>query len=95
MKKRIEKINGKFFLDYEIETSSWKNWSVYNTLAEAEKARDSLVDNPTLTERLSAAMLLLAEIEPHIDEWNFPITMRDRITALCDKHFGGVRPSFE
>lgn len=95
MQKRIEKIDGKFFLDYEITTSSWKNWGVYYSLEEAEKVRAALVENPTPTERLNAAMRLLAEVEPHIDEWNFPITLRDRITEFCNKHFGDARPHFD
>lgn len=41
-----------------------------------------------------AAMLLLAEVEPYVDEWNFPITLGERIKAACDAHFGHeVRPS--
>lgn len=32
---------------------------------------------------------LLAEVEPHLDEWNFPITLKDRIEALLNKIDGG------
>lgn len=47
----------------------------------------------SLWEQLSAAMLLLAEVEPHLDEWNFPITLNERVTAFCNAHFGeGERP---
>jgi hypothetical protein len=44
---------------------------------------------------LNAAMLLLAECELHVDEWNFPITLADRIKAKCDEFYGDVRPSFD
>jgi hypothetical protein len=40
-------------------------------------------------------MLLLAECELHVDEWNFPITLADRIKAKCDDFYGDVRPSFD
>ena len=41
---------------------------------------------------INEAMLLLAEVEPHLDEWNFPITLQDRVTAACNAYFGEVRP---
>ena len=48
-----------------------------------------------LADRCIKAMLLLAEVEPHLDEWNFPITLNERVTALCNEHFGEVRPSID
>lgn len=48
-----------------------------------------------LADRCIKAMLLLAEVEPHLDEWNFPITLHERVTALCNEHFGDVRPMTE
>ena len=32
-----------------------------------------------MKEKLEAAIKLLTEIEPHIDEWNFPIGMKEEI----------------
>lgn len=38
------------------------------------------------------AMSLLAEVEPHLDEWNFPLTLKDRVTEMLYDYFGDVRP---
>ena len=39
------------------------------------------------------AMELLVEVEPHLDEWNFPLTLKDRITRMLGDYYGDVRPS--
>jgi len=47
----------------------------------------------TKTCPLCAAMHLLAEASVHIDEWNFPVTLDERITALLNEFYGeNVRP---
>jgi hypothetical protein len=38
------------------------------------------------------AMRLLAEVRNHIDEWNFPVTLSDRIDSLLQEFYGDVRP---
>ncbi len=48
-----------------------------------------------LSDRCMKAMRLLAEVELYLDEWNFPITLNERVTALCDEHFGEVRPTID
>ena len=66
----------------------------------ADRIADILVEDhiermKALSDRCIKAMLLLAEVEPHLDEWNFPVTLNERVTALCNEHFGDVRPMAE
>ena len=51
----------------------------------------SILSHPADEEKADA-MRLLAEVEPHLDEWNFPVTLQDRITQCCNKYYGDVRP---
>lgn len=51
--------------------------------------------NVCVRKKLNECMMLLAECELHIDEWNFPITLGDRVKAACDSFYGDVRPCFD
>ncbi len=44
----------------------------------------------------NAAMHLLAEVSVHIDEWNFPVTLDERVTALLNEFYGkNIRPQIK
>lgn len=45
---------------------------------------------------IERVMPILAQIEPSIDDWNYPIGMKDEVKELCDLYFGeGIRPEDE
>lgn len=39
-----------------------------------------------LTQKIQELRDLLTEVEPHLDEWNFPITLQDRVIEAIKKH---------
>lgn len=41
-----------------------------------------------LAQSLEKAMKLIADIEPSIDEWGFPITAKDDARELCKEFYG-------
>ncbi len=45
------------------------------------------------TDMLAKAMHYLSVVEPGIDNWNYPLGMKEEVKKLCDNYFGvGVRP---
>lgn len=51
-----------------------------------------IADNPE-SKMLKIAMDHLATIEYLIDDWNYPVTMRESVTALLNEYYGeGIRP---
>lgn len=39
-----------------------------------------------VAQEIQALRDLLTEVEPHLDEWNFPITLQDRVREAIKKH---------
>ena len=111
MKLRIEKIKNEFFLDAQIGEcwKNISVHTTYHNALEAKASHlrritayavddhnsASLELTEILKEKLNNAMMLLAEVETSLDEWNFPITLQGRVKTACDKFYGGVRPYFD
>ena len=74
--------------EWEIRYGRARHWTEF--ARELERKLAAAKDD-----RLKEAMALLAECEPCIDEWNFPITLGDRVKASLNEYYGDTRPHTE
>ena len=62
-------------------------------MCEVPNSMNRIEDQEQPGDMLEKAMAYLVFVEPGIDDWNYPIGMKEEVKKLLDDYYGeGIRP---